>query len=165
MNCSIEWMCRRHMPEVLAIEAASFDYPWDEREFQRILRQRDCLGMVAEHDDRVVGFMLYELSKHAIHVLDFATAPEIRRRGVGTQMVQRLVRKLSSQRRTRIVLKVRETNLAAQLFFRARGFRAIAVVHGWYEETPEDAYRFQYRYATKYFELVTRIGRFMEGNI
>ena len=32
--------------------------------------------MVAEHEDRVVGFMIYELQKTRIHVLNFAVAAE-----------------------------------------------------------------------------------------
>src|SRR4051794_39786908 len=59
----IRWMIRRDMPEVLAIEHASFDFPWGEEEFLRVLRQRNCIGMVAEHGERVVGFMIYELHK------------------------------------------------------------------------------------------------------
>ncbi len=69
------------MPEVLAIEHASFEYPWCEEEFLRVLRQRNCIGMVAEYGERIVGFMIYELHRNKIHVLDFATHPEFRRRG------------------------------------------------------------------------------------
>ena len=117
----IRWMIRRDMPEVLAIEHASFEFPWCEEEFLRVLRQRNCIGMVAEYGERVVGFMIYELHKNKLHVLDFATHPEFRRQGVGHQMVAKLVGKLSSHRRTRIALYVRETNLPAQLFFRDPG--------------------------------------------
>jgi ribosomal-protein-alanine N-acetyltransferase len=142
----IRWMIRRDMPEVLAIEASSFEFPWVEEDFIRCLRQRNCIGMVAEHDDQVVGFMIYELNKNRIQVLNFAVAPEFRRRGVGTQMVAKLIGKLSAQRRTRIALEVRETNLAAQLFFRTTGFRAVTVLRNFYEDTPEDAYVMQYRF-------------------
>ena len=37
----IRWMIRRNMPEVLAIEHASQDFPWCEEEFLRVLRQRN----------------------------------------------------------------------------------------------------------------------------
>ena len=52
----IRWMIRRDMPEVLAIEHASFEFPWCEEEFLRVLRQRNCIGMVAEYGERVVGY-------------------------------------------------------------------------------------------------------------
>ncbi len=146
VRVAVRWMIRRDMPEVLAIENASFEFPWTEEEFVRCLRQRNCIGMVAECDDRVVGFMIYEMGKTRIRVLNFATAPEYRRRGVGSQMLAKLIAKLSPQRRTRITLEVRETNLPAQLFFRANGFRAISVLRNFYEDTPEDAYLMTYRY-------------------
>jgi ribosomal-protein-alanine N-acetyltransferase len=140
----IRWMIRRDMPEVLAIEHASFEFPWCEEEFLRVLRQRNCIGMVAEYGERVVGFMIYELHKNKLHVLDFATHPEFRRQGVGHQMIGKLVGKLSSHRRTRIALYVRETNLASQLFYRVQGFRAVEVAREHYQDTGEDAFLMQY---------------------
>jgi len=142
----IRWMIRRDMPEVLGIEEEGFEFPWSEDEFLRCLRQRNCIGMVAEHDERVVGFMIYELNKTRIHVLNFAVARDHRRCGVGRQMISKLLGKLSSQRRTRITLEVRERNLPAQLFFRANGFRAVSVLRSFYHDTPEDAYLMQFRH-------------------
>lgn len=142
----IRWMIRRDMPEVLAIEDESFESPWPEEDFIRCLRQRNCIGMVAEHEDRVVGFMIHELHAARLHVLNFAVAADCRRRGVGSQMVAKMVAKLSGQGRSTILLEVRESNLAAQLFFRQNGFRAVSVLRGYYQDTPEDAYVLRYDY-------------------
>jgi ribosomal-protein-alanine N-acetyltransferase len=142
----VRWMIRRDMSDVLQIEADSFEFSWSEEEFIRCLRQRNCIGMVAEVNDKIVGYMIYELHKNRLHILNFAVANEFRRRGVGARMTAKLVGKLSAQRRTRILLEVRETNLAAQLFFRKQGFRAVSVLRDFYEDTTEDAYVMQYRY-------------------
>jgi ribosomal-protein-alanine N-acetyltransferase len=142
----IRWMIRRDMPEVLAIEERAFEFPWSEEDFIRCLRQRNCIGMVAEHNERVVGFMIYELHKNRLHILNFAVAEPLRRRGIGSQMIRKLVSKLSRERRNRIMLEIRETNLPAQLFFRELGFRAISLLRDFYEDTTEDAYLMQYRY-------------------
>src|SRR5712664_3532430 len=115
LRVNIRWMIRRDMPEVLEIEGEGFEFPWCEEDFVRCLRQRNCIGMVAEHDDRVVGFMIYELHKTRLHILNFAVHTRYRRLGVGSHMVTKLVGKLTTQRRNRILLEVRETNLAAQL--------------------------------------------------
>jgi ribosomal-protein-alanine N-acetyltransferase len=141
----IRWMIRRDMPEVLAIEQECFEFPWYEDDFIRCLRQRNCIGMVAEASERVVGFMVYELHKHRLHVLNFAVGAKFQRRGIGSQLTRKLVSKLSHDRRSRIMLEVRETNLPAQLFFRNVGFRAVSVLRKFYEDTPEDAYLMQYR--------------------
>jgi len=154
----IRWMFKRDMPQVLEIEAESFEFPWSEDDFHRCLRQRNCVGMVADWDGEILGYMIYELQKNGLHLLNFAVAPRCRRRGVGRQMAARLIAKLAPQRRTRITLEVRETNLTAQLFFRALGFRAVSVLRGFYEDTPEDAYVMQYRYQPQ------PVGQSMEGD-
>jgi ribosomal-protein-alanine N-acetyltransferase len=155
----IRWMIRRDMNEVLDIEQESFEFPWCEDDFIRCLRQRNCIGMVAEYDDRVVGFMIYELHKTRLHVMNFAVSRAFRRRGVGHQMLAKLVGKLSHQRRTRIMLEVRETNLPAQLFFRTEGFRAVSVLRDFYDDTTEDAYLMQYRFRPTEAEVIIPINR------
>lgn len=141
----IRWMIRRDMPAVLDIEGQSFEFPWSEDDFIRCLRQRNCIGMVAETEDRVVGYMVYELHKNRLHILNFAVDPQFRRSGIGKAMVQKLTSKLSYERRSRIMLEIRETNLPAQLFFRDMGFRAICILREFYEDSPEDAYLMQFR--------------------
>jgi len=91
--------------------------------------------------------MIYELHKSKLHILNFAVLPAFRRLGIGAQMVGKLISKLSSHRRTRITLEVRETNLAAQLFFQKQIFRAVRVLRSYYEDTGEDAFLMQYRIA------------------
>jgi len=96
-------------------------------------------------------------------VLNFAVAEDYQRCGVGCQMIAKLIAKLSAQRRSRIMLEVRETNLAAQLFFRENGFRAVSVLRSYYSDSPEDAYLMQYRYRAEQravvepFELIRKM--------
>lgn len=138
-------MIRRDMNRVLDIETESFDFPWSKEDFLACLRQRNCVGMVAELPDKqIAGFMVYELARHHIELLSLAVGAEFRRDGIGTQLVERLVAKLKTQKRTAISTVVRETNLAAQLFFRDRGFLAIEIERNFYENNSEDAYRLVY---------------------
>lgn len=142
----IRWIIQRDFVEILEIENSSFEFPWSENLFVSCLRQRNCIGMVAEHNECVVGFMIYELHKTRLRVLNFAVDPFWRRCGVGSRMVEKLIEKLSVKRRNRISLEVRETNLSAQLFFRSLGFRAISVLRDFYDDTTEDAYLMEYRF-------------------
>jgi [ribosomal protein S18]-alanine N-acetyltransferase len=139
----VRWMIRRDMLEVLAIEQEAFEFPWSEDDFARCLRQRNCIGMVAEMSDSIVAFSVYELHRTRLHVLNFAVLRSHRRLGVGAQMMAKLTAKLAPDRRNRIVLEVRETNLAAQLFFRSLGFRAVSLLRDFYQDTAEDAYLMQ----------------------
>ena len=144
LRVQLRWMIRRDMPEVLDVEQEAFEFPWSDEDFTRCLRQRNCIGMVAEVGDSVVAFMIYELHRTRLHVLNFAVRRSHRRLGIGSQMMEKLFAKLSVERRDRILLEVRERNLPAQLFFRSLGYRAITVLKDFYEDTTEDAYLMQY---------------------
>src|SRR5262245_24992066 len=166
----IRWMIRRDMPEVMRTEGASCEYSWTEDDFLRCLRQRNCIGMVAERNDLIAGFMIYELHRSRLHVLNFAVHPAARRSGVGRLMIDKLVYKLVSHRREKITLAVRERNLAAQMFFRAHGFSATRLLRNYYEDSGEDAYQMELRApANKVFDEfdlvgpVNRIAQFEEN--
>ncbi len=167
LRVHIRWMIRRDMPEVLQTETESFEFAWTEEDFLRCLRQRNCIGMVAEQGEKVVGFMIYELHKSKLHILNFAVQPAHRRSGVGAQMVAKLISKLSSHRRTKITLEVRETNLPAQLFFRTQGFKAMRVMRSYYDDSGEDAFLMQYRLiddtGEESDETVNRIAQYEEN--
>ena len=133
MSVHIRWMIRRDMPEVLHIENDSFEHPWSEEDFITSLRQRNCIGMVAEVNEKVVGYMVYELHRNKLYLINLAVHKDYRRKGIGKTMVDKLYNKLSEQRRNRIALEVRERNLDAQLFLRSVGFSATRIEWGFYE--------------------------------
>lgn len=141
----IRWLIRRDMPEVMEIENRCYQFPWTEDNFLTCLRERNVIGVVYESPQNLIhGFMIYELHKSMLKLLNFAVAPEVHGTGVGKAMVDRLLDKLSQQRRNAIECEIRESNLKAQKFFSGRGFRAVQVLRRHYEETTEDAYLFRY---------------------
>ncbi len=137
----IRWMIRRDYPEVLGIDRAGHPPAWSEENLVCGLRERNCIGMVAERYAGVVGFMVYELRPTSLAILNLGVHPDYRLRGVGSQLVDQLVYQLTSHYRSYITVMVRETNLPAQLFFRDRGFLAVQVMHGFYAGSGGDAYR------------------------
>ncbi len=141
------WMIRRDMPDVLEIEQLNFEVPWTEDDFVRCLRQRNCIGMVAEHDKDVVGFMVYEMYKTRMEILDLAVHPSCQHRGIGKQLVDFLIARLATQRRNCIGALVWDRNLSAQLFFSALGFMATGLVDNFYQrgDRSEAAYAMEYR--------------------
>ena len=145
LRVHLRWMIKRDIPEVLDIEQNSFADPWQENDFIQHLRQRNCIGFVAEYDDHIVAFFVYTMNPTHIHIENFAVANEFRGEGVGTACIDKLKDKLSPNRRRRITVNVRESNLAAQKFFAACGFRAVNVLHDTYDNCDEDAYRFVFR--------------------
>jgi [ribosomal protein S18]-alanine N-acetyltransferase len=115
----------------------------------------------------VVGFMIYELHKNRLHVLNFAVHPQARRTGIGQMMVAKLINKLSTHRRQKITLAVRERNLDAQVFFRTQDFKATRVLRNYYEDSGEDAFQMEFRLGEEMFDEeegpVNRIAQYEEN--
>ena len=150
----VRWMVRRDFEQVLAIEQECFEFAWTEEEFRQCLQQPNCLGMVAEHEGRVVGFVVYETPKNRILVTNIATDPEFQRHGIARQMIQKLVAKMIYQQRHKLTIEIRETNLPALLCFRALGFRVSTVRKNFYDDQSEDVYVLQYRLGKEHADPV-----------
>ena len=142
----IRWMIRRDMPAVLDIENDSFPFAWTREDFRNALRQRNCMAMVAEIGDKIVGYMIYELHRNRLEILNLAVHRQHRRSGVGSSMLAKLYGKLSPQRRTRIVAAVCERNEIAHYWLKACGFRCVGLLREHFNETDEDAYVFRLLY-------------------
>lgn len=156
----LRWAIRSDIDQIRDIETLCFEYPWSDADFRNTLRQRNVIAMVIEKPwtcrcgtggaqgcecvAPLAGFMVYELHKNFIRLLNFAVRYDDRRQGLGRQMVAKLKGKLKDDRRTRIVTELRESNLDAQLFFKAMGFRCTRTLRNWYAETSEDAYEMVY---------------------
>lgn len=149
MSFEIRWLIRRDMPRVLQIEKASFTIPWEEEDFLFYLRQRTCIGLVVEHCKQVEGYVIYELDKRTLHLLNLAVSPDNRRTGIGTAILDKLKDKLSQIGRTDLMMTVRENNVPSQLFLRTQDFRAISSERGHYEDTGEDGIIFRYSVANR----------------
>jgi ribosomal-protein-alanine N-acetyltransferase len=140
----IRWMCGRDVyPSIVADD--SFD-AWTEQNLRRCLKKKNCIGVVGEIDDRVVSFMAYHLSESSINVLRFVVHYDWRRQRCGSAMIEKLKQKLSAQRRSKIIIHVRESNLSGQLFLKSQQFWVKKIKRSYYEDTGEDAYLFVFNY-------------------
>lgn len=96
MKCHIRWLIRRDLSEILEIEKQKKDYIWGEKLFLKYLRLRNCIGMVAEHEEEVLGYFVYILRKDKIIVENFGI--KYIDRELEVQMVEKLKNKLSGNR-------------------------------------------------------------------
>ena len=134
-------MARRDLDEVVSIERLAFEFPWTEEDFKGWLSGRNCIGMVAERGELVVGFMVYELHKDSLSLLNLAVAADFVRRGVGRALMDKLKSKLGVRRKY-VSCVVRERNVAGQLFLQSQGFRCIEPRCNHWDECDDDAYLF-----------------------
>jgi ribosomal-protein-alanine N-acetyltransferase len=144
----LRWLIAADMPAILEIAAAGFDYPWLEKDFQQALQISSVIGLVAERENRIVGYVIYEICHDGIALLNLAVAKHARGTGVGRALVAKLVSKLPNDGHGALTAIVNERDLAAQLWLKALGFEATHVLHGHFDDRPDDpaddGYSFRY---------------------
>lgn len=114
------WVTLRDLPDLERIARASPPFPAEE--IRPMLARRETIGMVAERDNRVVGWMMYTLEDTRIVLEYLGVEPESRGTGVGRQMMEKLASKLCPRKRSRVVVRVSETNLGSCRFLARLGF-------------------------------------------
>lgn len=124
LKTKIRWAVKIHLPAMTDIEEASSDTPWTRDDFVRNIRRANCIPLVAEHQGVVAGFAVVTLQSHRINILNMAVSPDCRHRKVGTQLIENIKDKLSSQRRSTVNIVIPETRMAGAMFLAAMGFRS-----------------------------------------
>ncbi len=147
LRVHLRHMIRRDLPEVMAIENASFAVPWLEEDITRALCHNAFILLVAETPDEwVAGYSIVERRKQqSREILKIATVAGARRFGVGRQLLAREIDKTHAP--PKLTAVVNEANLPAQLFFAACGFRCERVLRKYYDAHEQDGYEFRYREA------------------
>lgn len=119
------------LPGIYRVEKASFPDPWPLFAFFPYFVDRDALALVAE-ESGIVGFLLAFWEGKEVHIHDLAVAPEHRRKGVASALLQGLLAEAKGAQRVR--LEVRASNRAAQAFYRKHGFKEVAILPGYYAD-------------------------------
>jgi ribosomal-protein-alanine N-acetyltransferase len=140
----VRWMVEDDLPVILKIESDSFEFKWSNRDFWPCFSLVWCNGVVIEIRGRVAGYMVYENRGGVLHVVNLAVSRVFRRLGAGIALINHLKHKATHGTPQPIVLEVRDSNLDAQLFFRAVGMHAVKVMRSFYCNN-DDAYQFTWK--------------------
>ena len=132
-------MTTADIEKVIAIERASFQFPWSTRFFLDEL-QVDCArSILAEVEGRIVGYVLFWFLPEEVDIHNIAVHPDFRRHGIGRLLLEQVVATARRQDRVRVTLDVRFSNVPAQNLYRSFGFVTRGVRKGYYSDNGEDA--------------------------
>ena len=132
-------MTTADIENVIAIERASFQFPWSTRFFLDEL-QVDCArSILAEVEGRIVGYVLFWFLPEEVDIHNIAVHPNFRRQGIGRLLLEQVVAAARRQDRVRVTLDVRFSNAPAQNLYRSFGFLTRGVRKGYYSDNGEDA--------------------------
>lgn len=126
---------------VLEIEAESFNNPttreWYERELER---PEVCFIYVLRTPAvRVAAFCAFWRVADQAHINNLAVRPELRGRGLGSQMLEAIIGEAQSLGAGSLTLEVRRSNIPAQRLYQRAGFHEAGVRKNYYTQPVEDA--------------------------
>lgn len=130
------------IPKILAIgRASSESSQWSVAEYARVISAaegtEECL--VAAADDFVAGFVVTRTVADEMEILNLAVAPQRRRQGIATALLQHTLAAAAQIGALRAFLEVRESNAAARAFYARHGFTESGRRRAYYTSPVEDA--------------------------
>lgn len=124
-------MRRSDLSAVYAIELASYPFPWSRGIFVDCLRVGYRCHVLIE-DGAVCGYTIVSNALDEAHLLNFCIHPDRRRGGLGTLMLDHLMREAQIGRIDRMFLETRPSNRGAIALYRSAGFHVIGRRPGYY---------------------------------
>jgi len=120
------------LDEVVAIEAAAYDFPWTRGNFIDSLAAGYLARVLRSPHGDLVAYFIAMKGVEEMHLLNVTVAPAEQGKGFGRRMLDELVSLSRSQQADRLWLEVRQSNERARGLYLRYGFRHIGVRRGYY---------------------------------
>lgn len=132
-------MTEAHIPAAAALEQVCFSQPWSAQVLQAELKNTTAYFLAARENNKLAGYAgMYHVLDEG-YIANIAVAPEFRRRGVGTMLLEGLLAHARAHALSFLTLEVRESNLPAIALYSKVGFSQVGRRRGFYEAPCEDA--------------------------
>ena len=142
MNAVVERLASNEdLDGVLAIEEASFNNPTTREWYEGELKRPEvCFVYVMRTEGHpVAAFCAFWLVAEQVHINNLAVVPELRGRGLGTQLLAAISDEAAHLGATLLTLEVRQSNIAARRLYERAGFYQDGVRKNYYTNPIEDA--------------------------
>lgn len=117
---------------VLAIEVASYSFPWSRGNFIDSLAAGYWCELRLDDQGRCLGYCVAMPGFEEMHLLNITVAPAFRRRGHARAMLLRLADQARARGDRKLWLEVRLGNVEARRLYEALGFEAVGLRRGYY---------------------------------
>ena len=135
---TIEKMSREHLSEVASIEEMSFSLPWSLESLELMLTEQ-ASALVALEDGRVLGYVGMMCVLDEGQIINVATHPDSRRRGVGRSLMIAIEQSAKQRGIVFLSLEVRESNAAARSLYSSLGWVECGIRKNFYSKPTENA--------------------------
>lgn len=135
---NIRKMTEADVPQVAEIERRSFSMPWSEDAFLDSLSYSYAHFLVAEEEERIMGYVGMYVSLDEGEITNVAVHPDCRGKGVAQALMREMQREAEQLSVPRILLEVRVSNADAIHVYEKSGYTELGVRKNFYEKPKED---------------------------
>lgn len=126
---------------VYDIENKAFFEPWSKKHLIKELESNSFLShFVEEIEGKVVGFYISSHVLDEVEIFTIAVDPAYQHMGIGTRLLDHLVKSSKNENVRQIWLEVSTKNLSAINLYEKFGFRIMGLRKNYYQKIGEDAY-------------------------
>ncbi len=132
-------MDRSHIPQIVALEQASFSTPWTETMLSDALFDPQASFIVAEDEEgHILGYAGLHVILDEGYIDNIAVEPDARRHGVASALLDVYCR-FGAANLAFLTLEVRASNAPAIGLYQKYGFQQAGLRKGYYSHPREDA--------------------------
>ena len=125
-------MAESDVSDVIAVERASYQFPWSEGIFRDCLRVGYVCRVVAINDT-IIGYGVMSVGAGEAHILNLCIGELHRCRGVGKRLLTYLVERGTAAGMGEAFLEVRPSNTSAIRLYLSVGFEQVGMRRGYYQ--------------------------------
>jgi [ribosomal protein S18]-alanine N-acetyltransferase len=125
-------MTEPDVPDVVAIERSSYQFPWSEGIFRDCLRVGYVCRVVSLRGE-TVGYGVMSVGAGEAHILNLCVHAEVRCRGIGRRLLAYLVDRAAASGMGEAYLEVRPSNTGAIRLYQSLGFEQVGIRRGYYQ--------------------------------
>lgn len=126
-HISLLWAAPERAGEVAALHERLFHEGWSEGSIKTLLEHPASTSLIAVAGDpkTIKGFVIAQLAADEAEILSIGVAPDWQRSGLGTRLIEGLIRASKRGEAKQVFLDVAEDNAAARALYAKLGFREL----------------------------------------
>lgn len=136
---TFEPLTQRHLNACINLAATAPD-PWSAKDVTAEIKSRGKADYIAISKEGVVGFAFFTIELEYAVLEQIVIDPTQKGKGYGKALLAYALEKFKSQEITRVLLEVRQSNIAALALYKSLGFAEIAHRPALYQNPPENGY-------------------------
>ena len=125
--------------ELLKIEKKSFASHWNKQTFYDELSAENGYYITIEDNGKIMGYSGFRYVLDEAHITTLAVHHKFRKKGIGTKLVEQLIKDAKARGLNKLYLEVRQSNTPAQKIYKKLGFKVLDRRREYYQHPVEDA--------------------------